>query len=281
MRFDFTHFAQITPERLKEIEMLVNLNIQKNLPVTTRIMPRDEAFKLNAIALFEERYGDQVRVLTIGDGMSQELCGGTHVKSTGEIGVFLLVSEGAVASGIRRIEGLTGEGAIREIQKEVDNLKAVSGLLKTTPDQLVKRAEHLVDIQKQKEREIESLKARLATKQSEDIITTAREINGIRVISQEVAAANPKDLREFGDHLRDKLGSGIIVLGARDKDKVFLQCRVTPDLLDRFDAGNIIKEVSALVGGRGGGKKDMAEGGGTKVSELKKALSKVYDIILK
>ncbi|MBE9523050.1 MAG: alanine--tRNA ligase, partial [Proteobacteria bacterium] len=281
MRFDFTHFAQITPERLKEIEMLVNLNIQKNLPVTTRIMPRDEAFRLDAIALFEERYGDQVRVLTIGDGMSQELCGGTHVKSTGEIGVFFLVSEGAVASGIRRIEGLTGEGAIREIQKEVDNLKAVSGLLKTTPDQLVTRVEHFIDIQKQKEREIESLKARLATKQSEDIITTAREVNGVRVISQEVAADNPKDLRDFGDHLRDKLESGIIVLGARDKDKVFLQCRVTPDLLDRFNAGNIIKELSVLVGGRGGGRKDMAEGGGTKVSELKKALSKVYDIILK
>ncbi len=281
MRFDFTHFAQITPERLKGIEMLVNLNIQKNLPVTTRIMPRDEAFKLDAIALFEERYGDQVRVLTIGDGLSQELCGGTHVKSTGEIGVFFLVSEGAVASGIRRIEGLTGEGAIREIQKEVDNLKAVSGLLKTTPDQLVTRVEHFIDIQKQKEREIESLKARLATKQSEDIITTAREVNGVKVISQEVAADNPKDLRDFGDHLRDKLESGIIVLGARDKDKVFLQCRVTPDLLTRFNAGNIIKELSVLVGGRGGGRKDMAEGGGTKVSELKKALSKVYDIILK
>ncbi len=281
MRFDFTHFAQITPERLKEIEMLVNLNIQKNLPVTTRIMPRDEAFELDAIALFEERYGDQVRVLTIGDGLSQELCGGTHVKATGEIGVFFLVSEGAVASGIRRIEGLTGEGAIREIQKEVDNLKAVSGLLKTTPDQLVTRVEHFIDIQKQKEREIESLKARLATKQSEDIITTAREVNGVKVISQEVAADNPKDLRDFGDHLRDKLESGIIVLGARDKDKVFLQCRITPDLLDRFNAGNIIKELSALVGGRGGGRKDMAEGGGTKVSELKKALSKVYDIILK
>ena len=281
MRFDFTHFAQITPERLKEIEMLVNLNIQKDLPVTTRIMPRNEAFRLDAIALFEERYGDQVRVLTIGDGLSQELCGGTHVKSTGEIGVFFLVSEGAVASGIRRIEGLTGEGAIREIQKEVDNLKAVSGLLKTTPDQLVTRVEHFIDIQKQKEREIESLKARLATKQSEDIITTAREVNGVKVISQEVAADNPKDLRDFGDHLRDKLESGIIVLGARDKDKVFLQCRVTPDLLDRFNAGNIIKELSVLVGGRGGGRKDMAEGGGTKVSELKKALSKVYDIILK
>jgi alanyl-tRNA synthetase len=279
LRFDFTHFAQITTERLKEIEMLVNLNIQKNLPVTTRILPRDEAFKLDAIALFEERYGDQVRVLTIGEGLSQELCGGTHVKSTGEIGVFLLVSEGAVASGVRRIEGFTGEGAVREIQKETDSLKMISGLLKTSPDQLITRVQHLLDAQKEREREIESLKARLATKQSEDLIATAREVNGVKVISREVPVGNPRDLREFGDHLKDKLPSGVIVLGARDKNKVFLQCRVTTDLLDKYNAGSIIKELSAVVGGRGGGRKDMAEGGGTKVSELKAALSKVYDLI--
>jgi len=279
LRFDFTHFAQITPERLKEIEMMVNLNIQKNLPLTTRVLPRDEAFKLGAIAIFEERYGDQVRVVTTGDGVSRELCGGTHVTSTGEIGVFMLVSEGAVAAGVRRIEAFTGEGAVREIQKDTDSLKTISGLLKTTPDQLVTRVKHLIRDQKGKEREIESLKARLATKQSEGLIDTAQEINGIRVISQEVAAANPRDLREFGDHLRDKLKSGIIVLGARDKGKVFLLCRVTPDLTDRFDAGRIIKELSIFVGGKGGGRKDMAEGGGTKVSELKKTLSKLLTMI--
>ncbi|MFB0532739.1 MAG: DHHA1 domain-containing protein, partial [Desulfatiglandales bacterium] len=279
LRFDFTHFAQITPERLKEIEMRVNLNIQKILPVTTQILPRDEAFKLGAIALFEERYGDQVRVMTIGDGVSRELCGGTHVTSTGEIGVFFLMSEGAVAAGIRRIEALTGEGAIREIQKEMDNLKTISGILKTIPDQLITRVEHLIGDHKEKEREIESLKARLATKQSEDLINTAKVINGVRVISQEVGAPNPKDLREFGDHLRDKLGSGIIVLGARANNKVFLLCRVTPDLVDRYDAGKIIKALSALVSGKGGGRKDMAEGGGTRISELKNALSKVYDMI--
>ena len=279
MRFDFTHFAQITPERLKEIEMLVNLNIQKNLPVTTKIMPRDEAFKQEAIALFEERYGDQVRVVTIGDSLSRELCGGTHVTATGDIGVFFLVSEGAVASGIRRIEAFTGEGAIREIQKEIDNLKTISSLLKTTPDQLAKKVQHVIGDQKEKDRKIESLKARLATKQSEDLITTAKEINGIKVISQEVAVVNPKDLREFGDYLKDKLSSGIIVLGARSNGKVFLLCRVTPDLTDRFNAGKIIKDLSVFVGGKGGGRKDMAEGGGTKVSELKKALSKVYEMI--
>jgi alanyl-tRNA synthetase len=279
MRFDFTHFAQISPERLKEIEMLVNLNIQKNVPLTTRIMTRYEAFKEDAIALFEERYGDQVRVVAIEGGVSRELCGGTHVNATGDIGVFFIVSEGAVSSGIRRIEALTGEGAVREIQKEADNIKSVSRLLKATPDQLVTRVEHFLAEQKEKDRQIEALKARLATKQSEDLISDARDIKGIKVISREVPTANPKDLREFGDHLRDKLKSGIIVIGAKGDGKVFLLCRVTPDLAGRFHAGNIIKELSALVGGKGGGRNDMAEGGGTKVSELSSALSRAYDII--
>jgi alanyl-tRNA synthetase len=279
MRFDFTHFAQIPTERLTEIETLVNLNIQKNFPVTTRVMARDEAFKQDAIALFEERYGDQVRLVTIGDGVSRELCGGTHVHATGDIGVFLVVSEGAVASNIRRIEALTGEGAVKEIQKEAASLKTISGLLKTTPEQLITRVERFIQEGKEKDREIESLKARLATRQSEDLINTSKEIFGIKVISQEVTVANPKDLREFGDHLRDKLKSGIIILGARGDGKVFLLCRVTSDLTDRFNAGKIIKELSLLVGGKGGGRKDIAEGGGTKVSELKKVLSKAYDVI--
>jgi len=279
MRFDFTHFAQITPDRLKEIEMLVNLNIQKNLPVTTTIMPRDEAFKQNAIALFEERYGDNVRVITIGDGLSRELCGGTHVTATGDIGVFLLASEGAVASGVRRIEAFTGQGAIQEIQREMNNLKTISGLLKTIPDNIVTRVEHFIGDQREKDREIESLKSKLLRKQSEDLINTAKEINGVNVISQEVAAGNPKDLREFGDHLKDKLKSGIIVLGAKGDGKVFLLCRITPDLTNRFSAGTIIKDLSVFVGGKGGGRKDMAEGGGTKVSELKNALLKAFDMV--
>ena len=279
MRFDFTHFAQIPTERLQEIEMLVNLNIQKNLPVTTKIMPRDEAFKQNAIALFEERYGDNVRVITIGDGLSRELCGGTHVTATGDIGVFLLASEGAVASGIRRIEAFTGESAIQEIQKEMNNLKTISGLLKTVPDNIVTRVEHFIWEQKEKDREIELLKSKLLRKQSEDLINTARKINGVNVISQEVATNDPKDLREFGDHLKDKLKSGIIVLGARGNGKVFLLCRITPDLTNKFNAGEIIKNLSIFVGGKGGGRSDMAQGGGTKVSALKNALSKAFDMV--
>jgi len=279
MRFDFTHFAQISPERLKEVETLVNLSIQENLPVTTTIMPRDEAFKQQAIALFEERYGDDVRVVTVGDGLSRELCGGTHVTATGDIGVFFLVSEGAVASGVRRIEAFTGQGAIREIQKEMSNLNTISGLLKTTHDDLVTKVEHFIGDQKEKDHEIELLKSRLLQKQSEDLIETAKDLNGITVISQEVGITSPKDLRECGDYLKDKLKSGIIVLGAKGDGKVFLLCRITPDLTDRFNAGEIIKGLSVFVGGKGGGRKDMAEGGGTKVSELKNALSKTFDMI--
>jgi alanyl-tRNA synthetase len=279
MRFDFTHFAQIPHERLQEIEMLVNLSIQRNLPVTTQVMPREEAFQQDAIALFEERYGDEVRLVTVGEGLSKELCGGTHVNATGDIGAFLIVSEGAVSSGVRRIEALTGEGAIREVQMKSDSLKAIANLLKTTPEQLITRVEHFIHEQKERDREIESLKSRLASRQSEELLGTARELNGIRVISQEIPVPNPRDLREFGDHLKDKLGSGIIVLGARGDGKVFLLCRVTPDLTERFHAGEIIKALSRLVDGKGGGRKDLAEGGGTKVSALKEALSKAYELI--
>jgi alanyl-tRNA synthetase len=189
------------------------------------------------------------------------------------------VSEGAVSSGVRRIEALTGEGAIREIQAKTDNLKAIASMLKTTPEQLITRVEHVIKDQKEREREIESLKSRLASRQSEELIRTAREVNGIRVISQEIAVHNPRDLREFGDHLRDKLTSGIIVLGARGDGKVFLLCRVTADLTERFHAGRIISKLSTLVGGKGGGRKDMAEGGGTTVSALQDTLSKAYDVI--
>jgi alanyl-tRNA synthetase len=279
MRFDFTHFAHIPRERLQEIEMLVNLTIQRNLPVTTQVMQREEAFRQDAIALFEERYGDEVRLVTVGDGLSRELCGGTHVHATGDIGAFLIVSEGAVSSGVRRIEALTGEGAIREIQAKTDNLKTIARLLKTTPEQLITRVEHVIKEQKEQEREIESLKSRLASRQSEELIGTARDVNGIKVISQEIAVYTPRDLREFGDHLKEKLSSGIIVLGARGDGKVFLLCRVTPDLTERFHAGRIISKLSILVGGKGGGRKDMAEGGGPKVSALQDAISKAYDVI--
>jgi len=220
-----------------------------------------------------------VRVVTIGNGLSRELCGGTHVAATGDIGIFLLVSEGAVASGIRRIEAFTGEGAIRKIQKEMSNLNTISDLFKTTHDDLVTKIEHVIKDQKEKDREIELLKSKLLHKQSEALIDTAKVLHGITVISQEVATTNPKDLREYGDHLKDKIKSGIIVLGAKATGKVFLLCRITPDLTDRFHAGKIIKELSVFIDGKGGGRKDMAEGGGTRSSELKTALSKAYDII--
>ncbi len=279
LRFDFTHFSQIAPDALKEIEMRVNRNIQSNLPVKTQTMSREDAFNLDAMALFEERYGDEVRVVSIGKGLSAELCGGTHVDFTGDIGVFLVVSEGAVAAGIRRIEALTGEPAIREIQSEKDSLIKISEFLKTTPHNLVTRVEYLLEEQKEKERQIESLKSRLATKRSEDMLESFREIEGVKVISQEVQSDNPRDMRNLGDQLKDRIKSGIIILAAGSDEKAFLLCRVTQDLTDVFDAGKIIKELAPLVGGKGGGRKDMAEGGGSKPSEIKTALSRAYEVI--
>jgi len=167
----------------------------------------------------------------------------------------------------------------RKYKRKMNNLKTISGLLKTIPENIVTRVEHFLGDQKEKDREIESLKARLLRKQSEDLISTAREINGVNVISHEVATTDPKHLREFGDHLNDKLKSGIIVLGAKGDGKVFLLCRITPDLTDRFNAGKIIKDLSVIVGGKGGGRKDMAQGGGTRVSELKNALLKAFDMV--
>lgn len=279
MRFDFTHFAQISPDRLKEIELIVNRTIQKNYPVTTEIMSRDDAFRLDAIALFEERYGDNVRVVSIGDNVSRELCGGTHVSLTGDIGLFMIAGEAAVSSGVRRIEAFTGEYAVRQMQNDAYRLKALSNLLRTPIEGLIIKAEQIMKDQREREREIESLKATLANRQSEELLGTAKTVHDIKVISQEVKISNPKDMREFGDYLKDKIRSGVIVLGAKDNGKVFLLCRVTADLTDRFHAGNIIKELAGIVGGRGGGRKEMAEGGGTRQSELKKALSEVYKII--
>lgn len=279
MRFDFTHFAQISPDRLKEIELIVNRTIQKNYPVTTEIMSRDDAFRLDAIALFEERYGDNVRVVSIGDNVSRELCGGTHASLTGDIGLFMIAGEAAVSSGVRRIEAFTGEYAVRQMQNDAYRLKALSNLLRTPIEGLIIKAEQIMKDQREREREIESLKATLANRQSEELLGTAKTVHDIKVISQEVKISNPKDMREFGDYLKDKIRSGVIVLGAKDNGKVFLLCRVTADLTDRFHAGNIIKELAGIVGGRGGGRKEMAEGGGTRQSELKKALSEVYKII--
>ena len=278
-RFDFSHFTQVSAEKLTEIECVVNRHIRENLPLHTTEMSKEEAMKTGAMAIFEERYGKTVRLVRIGDGVSMELCGGIHAKRTGDIGLFRIISESAVAANVRRIEALTGEAALKYDQTLERDVKSAAFLLKTAPDQLKERIERLLNEHKEKDREIQSLKSKLLSKKSQDILSGGRELGGVKVIAREMEADSPKELRESADIIKDKLGSGIILLGAIKEGRVMLTCVVTKDLVNRFKAGDIIKRLSIIVGGKGGGRPDMAQGGGSKPEKLKKALEGIYDLI--
>ena len=280
-RFDFSHFAQVDPETLREVEQQVNRAIRENLPLTTAVLPREEAMKTGAMAIFEERYGDQVRLVKVGDGVSMELCGGTHTQRTGDVGLFKIVSESAVGSNVRRIEALTGKAALDYVQNQESEFKEAAALLKTSPDQLRRRIDRLLKEQKQKDRAIDTLKSRFLSAQSEDLVAGAKEIKGAKVLVREVQADSPKDLRDFADRIKEKLDSGIIVLGARKDDKAMLLCMVTRDLVNRFKAGEIISRLSEMLGGKGGGRPDMAQGGGSRPELLGQALKSVGDLISK
>jgi alanyl-tRNA synthetase len=279
LRFDFSHFTRVDPEKLIELEQLVNNRIRDNLPLHTDEMSKEEAFKTGAMAIFEERYGEKVRLVQIGDGVSMELCGGTHTERTGDIGLFRIVSESAVGANVRRIEALTGKAAILYDQQQSHQLRIAASLLKTSPDKLGERLEQLLKESKEKDRELESLKGRLLSKKSADFLSGVREIDGIKVISREMEANSAKDLRESADKIKDKLGSGVILLGSKQEGKAMLICKVTKDLVNRFSAGDIIKELSSIVGGKGGGRPDMAQGGGNKPEKLEKALEAIDGLI--
>jgi len=278
-RFDFSHFTQVSPEKLDEIERLVNRHIRENLPLRTQVMSKDEAMKTGAMAIFEEKYGDTVRLVTIGDGVSMELCGGTHTERTGNIGLFRILSEGAVAANMRRIEALTGEAAFEYTLKKDHELKAAAALLKTTPEQVSDKIERLLKSLKEKERAVETLAAKLLTNRSDDLLADGREIRGVRAIARKVEAGSPKELRDWADRVKDKLGSGIVLLGAHAEEKAMLICLVTKDLTGTFHAGEIIRQVSSIVGGKGGGRPDMAQGGGDRPEKLAEALDALYDLI--
>ncbi|MBW1928116.1 MAG: alanine--tRNA ligase [Deltaproteobacteria bacterium] len=279
LRFDFTHFTQVGLDTLQEVERWVNKRIRENLPITVTEMEREEAMKTGAMAIFEERYGERVRLVCMGDGVSKELCGGTHTARTGDIGLFRIINEGSVGANLRRIEALTGEGALRHDQAQDQQLKVMAELLKVGPDRVQDRVKGMLQDLRQKEKEIESLKAKLLTKKSEDILSEVQEISGVKVLAKEIEADSPKELRESADRLKDKLHSGIIVLGAKKGQKAMLTCVVTPDLVDRFKAGDLIKELSEVVGGEGGGRPDMAQGGGPNPDKLGEALDQAYKIV--
>ena len=279
LRFDFSHFSQVSRESLKDVESLVNRHIQGNLPLSTEVISREEAMKTGAMAIFEERYGERVRLVRVGDGISMELCGGTHTTRTGDIGLFKIISESAVGANLRRIDALTGKAALELIQHQDDDLKSIASIMKTTPDQIKDKIERLLKEQKQSESEIESLRSKLISRQSGDLLSGVKEIKGIKVLVRELEADSPKGLREFADRIKERLDSGVIVLGARKDEKAMLICVVTKDLLGRIKAGDIISRLSGMIGGKGGGRADMAQGGGNRPEELGLALESVYELI--
>ena len=278
LRFDFTHFSQVDTETLDKIESLVNKIIQENMPVQLEEMDAEDALKTGATALFEEKYGDRVRVVSLSD-FSKELCGGIHTRHTGNIGLFKIIGESSVASGVRRIEALTGDAALTYTQKTSNIVRNIARLVKEKPEALTQRVEKILSEQKFHEKEIERLKAQTASRSADRIEDDIKSINNIKVLAKKVSVDNPAALRDLADKFKEKIKSGIVVLGCNTGPKVLLITLVTKDLVDRFHAGNIVKQVAAIVGGGGGGRPDMAQAGGTKPEMLDKALDKVYELV--
>ena len=281
LRFDFSHFTQVSQDSLREVERIVNRLIRENFPITVKQMSKEDAMKTGAMAIFEEKYGDVVRLVNIGDGVSMELCGGTHTDRTGDIGLFRIISESAVAANVRRIEAITGEASLNYTQKQDADLRLSASLVKTTPDGVVERIERLLNDYREKEKEVQAMKEMLISSRSKDFLSGARDIGGIRVMASEMDVDSVRELREAADRIKDNLRSGVILLGAVKDDSAMLVCVVTKDLVDRFNAGEIIRQLSAIVGGKGGGRPDMAQGGGNKPKELKKAIQAFEDLIRK
>jgi len=278
LRFDFTHFSPITPEEMSVIEQTVNEEIRTNTKLDTAMLSLKEAQESGAMALFGEKYGDTVRVVTVGD-FSKEFCGGTHVGATGEIGLMKIVSESGIAAGVRRIEAITGQGALEKLQKDEHLLFTLADILRCPSDELPGKIEKLISRQKELEREVSQLTAKLSTSDLDFKVAKAKTVDGIKTVSLQVTLDSPKTLREVGDRMRDKLGTGVAVLGGVFQDKVALLAFVSKDLTKRLHAGHIIKEVATLVDGSGGGRPDMAQAGGSLVDKLPEALEQALIIM--
>jgi alanyl-tRNA synthetase len=279
MRFDFTYQGPIEDARLVAIEDEVNAHIRENASVTDEEMPYDEAIRRGALAFFGDKYGDSVRVVRMGD-FSTELCGGSHVERTGDIGLFKLRGESGVAAGVRRIEALTGEGALGWIHKREQVLREIGEILKGPEDGAVERLERLLAQQKELERKLTEIQSKLAGSRSSDLASRARRVNGVSVLAERVDGVDDKALLQMADQLRQTLGSAVVVLGTERDGKALLLAAVTKDVSDKYKAGDIIKQIAPLVGGRGGGKSELAQAGGTDPSRIGEALSKVYEVVV-
>jgi alanyl-tRNA synthetase len=275
LRFDFAHFSPVSAAELQEIERLVNAQIRDNASAQTRLMPYDAAVSSGAMALFGEKYEDEVRVLSFGD-FSTELCGGTHVGRTGDIGLFKIVSEGGVAAGVRRIEAVTGEGALDWVTHADQALREVASLVKAGRDDVEDKVRQLVERSRRLEKDVAGLKSKLASGQGNDLSHAAVDVDGIKVVATRVDGADAPALRDAVDQLKSKLRSAAIVLASvQEGGKVVLIAGVTADQTRRIKAGELVNVVAQKIGGRGGGRPDMAQAGGNDPTKLDDALAAV------
>jgi alanyl-tRNA synthetase len=279
LRFDFTHYEGIDPDALEQIEALVNRWIWENQPIDVEVMATEEAIEKGATALFGEKYGEEARVISLGD-YSQELCGGSHVQRTGEIGIFTVVSESGVAAGVRRIEALTGQGAYDHLRAQEQELKQAAQLLKASPHEVVAKVERLLAGQRALEREIEALRRRLATAQTGSG-PEIKEVKGIKVVAFQADGVDHKGLREMGDGIKDKINSGIVLVGGAYEGKITLVLMVTKDLAERLRADELIQGIAEIIGGKGGGNPTLARTGSANVEKLADAIKAIYKIVEK
>jgi alanyl-tRNA synthetase len=274
LRFDFSHSEAMKPEQIRAVEDLVNQQIRRNLSVQTEVMALDDAKEKGAMALFGEKYDDHVRVLTMGD-FSTELCGGTHANRTGDIGLFRIQSESGTAAGIRRIEAVTGEGAIATLHQQSDLLQDVAHLVKGDSNNLTDKVRAVLDRTRALEKELQQLKDQQAAQESASLSSQAKLVNGVKLLVSQLDNVEPKIMRTMVDDLKNQLGSAIIVLATVEEGKVSLIAGVTKDLTDRVKAGELIGNIAQQVGGKGGGRPDMAMAGGSDANALPAALNSV------
>ena len=277
LRFDFSHAQAVTADEIHQIENMVNAEIRRNTEVNTRLMDIESARNSGAMMLFGEKYGEQVRVLSMGEGFSVELCGGTHVQRTGDIGLLKITSESGIAAGVRRIEAVTGQGALVYLSTLESQLALLGELLKADKSNLGKKAENLVAQNRQMARQIDELQLKLASSSGSDLSSKAQDISGVKVLVERVEGVDPKALRELVDQLKNKLGSAVVMLASVTDDKVALVCGVTADLTSKYQAGKLLAQVAGQIGGKGGGRPDMAQGGGSDAAALPAALKSLLE----
>jgi alanyl-tRNA synthetase len=275
LRFDFTHYAQMDAAEIQEVERLMNDEILKNIGVETNVMPLDQAIQTGAMALFGEKYGDQVRVVSV-PGFSRELCGGTHVGRTGDIGLCKIVYEGSISAGVRRIEAITGDTALRQYQESTGALKRIAEMVKASEPELIEHVEKMLANERALERQLHQLKTKLAQSAAGGLEAQARQVNGARVLAARADGMDRQQMRELADSLRNRWKSAVVVLAAADAGAVSVVAAVTKDLTGKVHAGKLVGAVAQAVGGKGGGRPDMAEGGGKDASGLDGALEAVY-----